>query len=203
MNLELFQSIIEAKDNPVIVMEGKREIPEFYSKKAFELGYQLALNFPEIKFRSGNAKGSDEAFIKGVASVDESRVEIIVPYEGHREKERLLSASYFSPEMLTTEDEKYIVEKTIKASPKNKNLIEKRHQSKSLNAKSKYLIRDTMKITGIKGRISKPVLAFFYTDPENRLSGGTGHTIKVCMEENIPYFYQEKWINLLKDLTKL
>ncbi|MDY0131129.1 MAG: hypothetical protein RBR53_00500 [Desulforegulaceae bacterium] len=50
MNLELFQSIIKLKDNPVIVMEGKRDIPEFYSKKAFELGYHLALNFvPEMQ----------------------------------------------------------------------------------------------------------------------------------------------------------
>jgi hypothetical protein len=37
----------------------------------------------------------------------------------------------------------------------------------------------------------------FYDDLANPKSGGTGHTMKVCEIENVPYITQTTWMNWL------
>lgn len=64
----------------------------------------LAEKFPRLRFRSGNAPGSDEAFSNGIAAVDPTRLEIVAPYVSHREKFHYERASYHSPESLDVLD---------------------------------------------------------------------------------------------------
>ena len=60
-------------------------------------------------------------------------------------------------------------------------------------AKAKYLIRDTMKVIGVSEEIPKPIFALFYVDLDDPISGGTGHTIRVCQMENVPFAFQDSW----------
>jgi len=57
-----------------------------------------------------------------------------------------------------------------------------RHTVKAL-----YLLRDTLKVVGSKSLSLAPATAgIFYMDMENPLTGGTGHTISLCSQNNVP-----------------
>ncbi len=154
----------------------------------------LATHFPQLRFRSGNADGSDEAFSRGVAEVDASRLQIVAPYAKHKKGSRYPDATYDSPESLTPLCEDELAYKTKTASPHNKSLIDKRDRKGPIGAKAAYLIRDTMKVIGHSEEFPKPILALFYVDPADPFAGGTGHTIRVCQMENVPYVTQESWM---------
>jgi hypothetical protein len=70
----------------IVLLEGKREVLPEDEQKLVELGRMLAKNTELMRFRSGNAPGSDELFSRGVAEIDTSRLEVITPYSGHRAK---------------------------------------------------------------------------------------------------------------------
>ena len=182
-----------------ILLEGRRSIPPEMAEFAGKLGALLATKYPTLRFRSGNAQGSDEAFSLGVASVDPTRLEIIAPYESHRAKSRIGNAIYGSPESLSPEEKEALVAHSIKASPKNKGLFEKALRSKALSAKADYLLRDTMKVIGYGTALRPPVLALFYVDLKDPMEGGTGHTIRVCQNQGIPVAFQDSWQDWLTD----
>ena len=69
------------------------------------------------------------------------------------------------------------------------------NKNASLTAKAKYLIRDTMKVCKYTELFDSPVAALFYVDLSNIESGGTGHTIRVCKNMNIPVIFQDSWEN--------
>ncbi|MDA3901303.1 MAG: hypothetical protein PF637_12390 [Spirochaetes bacterium] len=192
MILKEFAGLIESHDAPVVLFEGKRNIPEIYIHKAELLTEMLAQKYPSIIFRSGNAEGSDSAFIEGIKKVDPSRIQIVAPYVGHRKKAMIASAQYLYPEDLSTFQEEKAIYQTIIATPKNESMIRNRNKNKTLAAKSKYLIRDTMKVLGTD-KFNKPVAALFYVDPDEPESGGTGHTIRVCKNYGIPVIFQDSW----------
>ena len=196
MILEEFAGLIESHDAPVVLFEGKRNIPEKYIQKASQLTEMLAQKYPFIIFRSGNAEGSDSAFIDGVKKVDPSRIQLVAPYAGHRKKAMIASAQYLYPEDLSKLQEERAIYETIIATPKNESLIRNRHKNRTLAAKSKYLIRDTMKVLGTD-KFDKPVAAVFYVDPDEPESGGTGHTIRVCKNFGVPVIFQDSWENWL------
>jgi hypothetical protein len=79
---------IELYDRPgvVVLFFGKRNIPLTEAVRVHKLGKLLVSKTQHILFRSGNAKGADEAFINGVAEVD--RVQLVIPWNGHRKSER-------------------------------------------------------------------------------------------------------------------
>ena len=72
----------------VALLEGARALPQEWRPKLVEIANRLATRFPEAKFRSGNAPGSDEAFSWGVHQVDPERFEYVVPYATHRKGNR-------------------------------------------------------------------------------------------------------------------
>lgn len=162
------------------------------------------MRFPHLRFRFGNATGSDQAFSEGVAAIDTGRLQIIAPYAAHRQNERYPTAHYDSPESLSVAEESEIAYKTIAATPQNKRLIDSRDGSGRLAAKAPYLIRDTMKVTGFSTGFStdfpKPLCALFYADPADPMRGGTGHTIRVCQQENVPVVLQGSWQQWLQRL---
>jgi hypothetical protein len=85
MNLRIFKDFIEKFDQPgsIDLLEGKRIVKPDDEDKLILVGKMLAENSKHITFRSGNAKGADELFSKGVCSVDASRLEVITPFTDH------------------------------------------------------------------------------------------------------------------------
>lgn len=193
MTFSEFTSLVVQNPDGVVLLEGRRIIPDAYAKQAYDLAASLALKFPQLRFRSGNAEGSDEAFSRGVAMVDATRLQIVVPYASHRKNVRYADALYDSPDSLSSVQEDEIAYKTSAASPKNKGLISKRSQKGPLAAKAAYLIRDTMKVTGHSEMFPKPICALFYVSMDDPYAGGTGHTIRVCQQELVPLAFQDSW----------
>lgn len=194
MTLAEFAAIVEATPEPVVLLEGRRTIPDHDAALATHTASMLVRHFPAMRFRSGNAEGTDQAFSEGVDQVAPWRLQVVAPYAGHRESARHPRAVYDSPESLSSVQEDEVAYKTAMASPKNKGLIDKRVKKGALAAKAAYLIRDTMKVTGYSALFPKPVCALFYVDLNDPFAGGTGHTIRVCQQEGVPYAFQDSWL---------
>ena len=194
MTLSEFRTLAVG-DSPVVLLEGRRAISEQDASLARGFANQLAREFVRLRFRSGNAEGSDEAFSAGVAEVDASRLQVIAPYATHRKKVRYADALYSSPESLSTVQEAAITEATVAATPRNANVVYKRAGSPKLAAKAAYLIRDTMKVVGHSEEFGPPVCGLFYVDPADPEAGGTGHTIRVCRQHGIPVAFQDSWMH--------
>ena len=189
---------LDSRDTPVILLEGRRSMPEDVQKSATELGKWLAERFPHARFRSGNATGSDEAFSDGVISHSPSRLEVFAPTQSHRAKKRHSEVTYLSPKDLSDDEEQHLAELTNQATPKNERLINMRDKNPRLKSKANYLIRDTLKVVGSEQLgYKKPALALFFVDLEDEMAGGTGHTIRVCQNNKIPYLTQQDWLNWL------
>jgi len=189
-----FQKLLVG-DAPVVLLEGRRAIPPSDAAAARSFAARLAREFPQLRFRSGNAEGSDEAFSAGVAEVDASRLQVIAPYASHRKKVRYADALYSSPASLSTVQEAAITEATVAATPRNANVVYKRTGSPKLAAKAAYLIRDTMKVVGYSKEFGPPVCGLFYVDLSDPEAGGTGHTIRVCRQHGIPVAFQDSWMH--------
>jgi len=195
MTFDEFTSIVEASPDGVVLLEGRRAIPERDARLARKLAVQLARRFPALRFRSGNAEGADQAFSEGVARVDAGRLQVVAPYASHRIRFRFVNATYDSPESLPEARTCELAEKAALASPKNRWLVTagRKTDKGPFAAKAAYLIRDTMKVTGHSREFPKPVCALFYTDPDDPMTGGTGHTIRVCRMEGVPCVFQDEW----------
>jgi len=70
-------------ERPVILLEGKRDVREEDKPLLVRLGAQLAKEFSQCLFRSGNAAGADDLFVQGVAQVDPGRIQLVLPNRGH------------------------------------------------------------------------------------------------------------------------
>lgn len=75
------------KKNTIILLEGKRNVLELDKEKLIQLGNLLATHLPLATFRSGNAAGADFYFSQGVLQVASDRLQVITPYENHRQKQ--------------------------------------------------------------------------------------------------------------------
>ena len=194
MTLSEFRNLAVG-DSPVVLLEGRRAISDSDASLARGFANRMAREFVRLRFRSGNAEGSDEAFSAGVAEVDASRLQVIAPYATHRKKVRYADAIYSSPESLSTVQEAAITEATVAATPRNANVVYKRTGSPKLAAKAAYLIRDTMKVFGHSEEFGPPVCGLFYVDLSDPEAGGTGHTIRVCRQHGIPVAFQDSWMH--------
>jgi len=198
MKKEELDAYLNSRDAPVILLEGRRSMPEDIQQSASTLGTWLAENYPHARFRSGNATGSDEAFSSGVIAHDPKRLEIFAPTKSHRKKERHPEVKYISPTDLTTDEEEVLAEHTNIATPKNERIINMREKNPRFKSKANYLIRDTLKVVGAdRLGYQKPALALFFVDLEDEMAGGTGHTIRVCQNHKVPYLTQRDWLNWL------
>lgn len=201
MNFKDINTIIKEikaiNSNPVIVLEGTRKLPEGKRAilKAFAL--ELANKIPNATFRTGNAEGSDEAFAEGITSIYPEKLEYILPRKNNRSKYRHKDSPFYSADELPLSELEKIIQLSNHASPKNAAML----NSALLNKKGKayeialYLIRDTLKICGSEHfNIAKADYAFFFVNEENPLSGGTGHTIRVCNLMNVKYKTQDEFL---------
>ncbi len=193
MTFKEFSNLITDSSDPVILIEGRRAISPEVAESARNVAVFLAGRFPHLKFRSGNANGADEAFTAGVLEVSPERLQVVAPYASHRKKPRHPLALYESPESLSPEALEHIKTMSIAATPGNKGLLDCYQRGGKLGSQAACLIRDTMKIVGIPGRLAPPTAALFCIDPANPDAGGTGHTIRVCRNADVPVVFQDCW----------
>lgn len=193
MTFKEFSTLISDSSDPVILIEGRRAISPEVAESARKVAAFLAGVFPLLKFRSGNANGADEAFTAGVLEVSPERLQVVAPYASHRKKQRHPLALYDSPESLSPESLEKIKTMSIAATPGNKGLVGCYQRGGKLGSQAACLIRDTMKIAGIPGRLGPPTAALFCIDPAHPEAGGTGHTIRVCRNAGVPVVFQDCW----------
>jgi hypothetical protein len=185
------------KDDSVVLLEGKRNVLDEDREKLTNLGILLASNTKKILFRSGNAGGADHLFSLGVATVDNAKLQAVIPYTGHREK---TNHAYHTISLdaidLAAEGE---VVRLSKLNRKTARLVD-RYVSGARDQyamRAAYIIRDTIKVTGTRD-IKAAAFAIFYDDLAEPMTGGTGHTMNVCLQNGIPVIDQGTWFKWLE-----
>jgi len=184
--------------SPIFLVEGKRKVKEEDKIMIVKLGEQLAKDFPNVIFRTGNANGADELFAQGISKVSPERLEFILPYKTHKRKKRIEKAKYYSLDEIKISE--VVINQTIEMSGRNRKMIDLYLSGvrNNFTMKTPYLLRDTLKVLGMEPIISKADFGIFYDDLENPLTGGTGYTIKVCRKNNVQVVTQEIWVKWLK-----
>ena len=184
------------KENAIVLLEGKRNVLESDKGKLIALGKLLASKTEKMIFRSGNADGSDQYFSDGVTSVDPKRLQVVTPYTGHRKKTNKAYETFSLDEIdIAAEPEVVYQSKTNK---KMEKLIDQYvyGDKNRFSMKAAYIIRDTIKAIGTDD-IAPATFGIFYDDLDQPMSGGTGHTMKICMQNEIPIVDQTTWFNWL------
>ena len=183
--------------NTIILLEGKRNVLEQDKEKLIQFGKLLATHLPLVTFRSGNADGADFYFSQGVLQVAPERLQVITPYDKHREKQNKAYET-ISLDQIDLVNESEVVYQS-KSNKKTKALIDKYvgGAKDRFAIKAAYIIRDTVKVTGTKSGILPATFAFFFDDVDNPKKGGTGHTMEICDLNNVPYCTQNEWLNWL------
>ena len=184
-------------DAPVLLLEGRRKVATGDEEMMTDVARLLVKEMPGVTFRSGNAEGTDTIFAKAVTAICPERFEYVVPKESMGRKRRHEKAYCIPANEMNAAAEVRVVLYANKASPGNQRLIQAYTgdiPNARLAAKGAYLFRDTLKVTGAQELGLRPATAaIFYVDPANPFSGGTGHTIRVCLQRRVPFVLQDIW----------
>ena len=190
---EKLKAIIRAVSNPVILLAGSRKVPSNHWKKLTDTASFLAREFPQAVFRSGNAEGSDALFAQGINAIDPARLQLITPTKGHRKAQRHPVNYAIGLETVSAVHEETLAYHTNAATPKNARIIDKRNEIPQLKSKARYLLRDTLMVLGdTENNLAPATVGLFFVDGDP-LAGGTGHTIRVCQQNQIPVFLPKDW----------
>jgi hypothetical protein len=192
MTLDEFIDNYDYPDS-IILLEGKRNVLEADQPKLVALGELLASSTQHMVFRSGNAPGADDLFSAGVAKVDHKRLQVITPYSGHRKKSNVAYETFALDELNISEEPEVIYQS--KGNKKVEKLVDQfvageKHRN---SIKAAYILRDTIKVIGTKA-IPPATFGIFYDDLNHPQTGGTGHTMEVCAQNNIPLIDQRVWM---------
>ncbi|MEZ4907405.1 MAG: hypothetical protein R2771_07150 [Saprospiraceae bacterium] len=184
------------KPNSIVLLEGKRNVIEGDEEKLIALGNLLVSKTKNILFRSGNSEGSDQLFSSGVIAIDYRRFQVITPYSGHRGKNNQAFETISLDDINIADNPEVIYQS--KSNKKTENLIDKYVSGikNRYTIKAAYIIRDTVKAIGTK-EIKPATFGIFYDDLDNPMSGGTGHTMNICIQNNIPIIDQRTWFKWL------
>jgi len=197
MTLEDFISQYD-KDNSIVLLEGKRNVLEADKENLVSLGKLLASTTSKMMFRSGNADGADYYFSIGVSVVDKSRLQVITPYTGHRQKSNQAYDTISLDEInIAAEPEVVYQSKTNKKVEKLVDLYISGARDR-YSIKAAYIIRDTIKAIGTE-EIKPANFGIFYDDLDKPKEGGTGHTMRICEQNNIPIIDQKTWFKWLSE----
>jgi hypothetical protein len=197
MTLKEFIQMFD-KDNSIVLLEGKRNVKVADKEKLTALGRLLASRTTKMIFRSGNAEGSDQLFSDGVTEIDNKRLQVITPYSGHRQK------TNHAYDTISLDDINIAAEQEVvyqsKSNKKTEKLIDQfvSGNKNRYTIKAAYIIRDTIKAIGTN-EIKPATFGIFYDDLDNPMSGGTGHTMNVCKQNNIPLIDQKVWFKWLTE----
>lgn len=196
MTLNQFISQFDKKDS-IVLLEGKRKVAEADKEKLVALGALLTENTSHMTFRSGNAAGSDEFFSKGVAKVNSQRLQVITPYTGHRKKANLAHETISLDDVNMASEPEVVYQS--QGNKKMKGLIDKfvEGNRNRYTIKAAYILRDTIKAIGTSD-VKPATFGIFYDDLTDPESGGTGHTMKICKQNQIPIIDQHTWFQWLE-----
>lgn len=195
-----FKEFQEKFDYPgsIVLLEGKRNVPDADQEKLTALGRLVTAKTRHVTFRSGNAKGADFFFSKGVAEVDKSRLHVVVPYKGHR-SDMALTENIHSLDSINLLAEEAVIYQSKQHKGTAKLIDQYIGGNRNRYAiKSAYIIRDTVKVIGTQS-LPAISLGIFYEDLGAPRQGGTGHTINVCERNGIPAIDQRTWFTWLTD----
>ena len=78
-----------------------------------------------------------------------------------------------------------------------KGMIRENYENGQIKSKGAYILRDTVMVTGTKAGILPAYFAIFYDDLKKPQQGGTGHTMLMCKEKNVPFIDQRTWMKWL------
>lgn len=200
MTFEEFVSIYD-KPGTYVLPEGKRKMRESDVKYLKRLGILLAIQTQHILFRSGNAEGTDELFAEGVATVDPARMELMLPYTGHRKKQAKQMKAYAMDVYDLQQMEELIALTQMHA--KLRYLVQDYMDGKknAQTMKGAYILRDTAKVIGV-GYMPPASFTLFYDDKADPMKGGTGHAMQVCNKKNVPWLDQSVRMQWLKELPE-
>ncbi|MBW1923520.1 MAG: hypothetical protein JRF59_08790 [Deltaproteobacteria bacterium] len=185
------------RGDPVVLLEGTRNLPEGDREALVRLAQKLAARYPRARFRTGNAAGTDEAFARGVAKVDPGRLEFVLPYRTLGKARIPRESTVFSLEDIQGEEWDEVCRQTREASPGIASLVDfyLKVGPRSRAVKAAYLLRDALKVVGARSLGLDPAsIGFFYVDAEKPLSGGTGHTVRLCRQNRVPVVDQGSWM---------
>jgi hypothetical protein len=197
MTYETFFQLLTSTESPVVLLEGTRALPDADAPKLTALATRLARAFPAVRFRTGNATGSDEAFAAGVACVDPTRIEYVLPYAGHGKGRRAVDSPATGLDELPSGTVAAAAATTAAVSPKYRRATESYRDQKASHrerAIAQMILRDTVKVTGA-GTLVRPTAGIFYVNSESPGDGGTGHTMRVCKAKGVPAITQFEWIS--------
>ena len=185
-------------ENSIILLEGKRNVLDEDKGKLTELANLLVAKSSKMIFRSGNAEGSDQLFSDPISLVDNKRLQVITPYSGHRQKNNQAFKTYSLDNINLAAEPEVIYHS--KSNKKTEKLIDQyvSGNNNRYTIKAAYIIRDTIKAIGTD-EIKPATFGIFYDDLTNPKNGGTGHTMNVCIENNIPIIDQTIWFNWLNE----
>ncbi|MBW2349468.1 MAG: hypothetical protein JRF59_16825 [Deltaproteobacteria bacterium] len=176
--------------DPVILLEGTRNLSNEDRLEVVWFTERLARMLPRAKFRTGNATGTVEAFAQGVKNVDPWRLEFVVPCGTLRKSKVPPESAVFSLEDIYGNVRAEICRQTKEASPRIAppiDLFRKVGRKNRHTVKALYLLRDTLKVIGSKSQsLALATAGIFYVDMENPFTSGTGHTISLCSQNNVP-----------------
>jgi NADH dehydrogenase/NADH:ubiquinone oxidoreductase subunit G len=195
MSLEEFIAQFD-KENAIVLLEGKRAVLPQDEAKLVALGTLLASKTKHMLFRSGNAAGSDQLFSDGVTAIDHKRLQVITPYTGHRKKTNNAYDTISLQDLNMIEESELVMQS--KSNKKMEQLIDQYAEGNVNQAsiKAAYIIRDTAKVIGANN-IPAASFGIFYDDLLKPRSGGTGHTMNICILNDIPYVDQQTWFKWL------
>jgi hypothetical protein len=190
---------IQSSAAPVVLLEGTRRVTDDWRAGLVALGRHLAGTFPNAVFRSGNAAGADEAFAEGVASVTGSCLQLVLPTASMGRSRRPGTAQCWSLDQIPEDEIEVLVSACAEASPKNRRLFDLFVRGPSKNhvySKTRYLVRDAMKVIGSPALGLQPAThALFFVNEDDPSGGGTGHTLRICQQQGIPVFTQQDWLS--------
>jgi hypothetical protein len=191
--------LLSSTANPVILLEGTRQLPAEKRQALADVGRRLAEAFPQAVFRSGNATGADEAFAAGVATVPGSMLQLVLPTPGMGRSRRPAAATCLALDDLPVEERHHLARESFAASPENHRIFELYLRGQSGNpafAKAQYLVRDALKVHGSPTLgLAPATVALFYINNLGPTSGGTAHTIRLCDRQKVPLFTQRDWLS--------
>lgn len=196
------KTYMESLEHPVLLLEGIRALPDAKRPVVREMGRWLAASLPGVVFRTGNAEGSDEAFAEGVASVDASRLQYVLPNPRMGQKRLDVRGKSVSLSDVSGTLRDRLGAYTVEASPKSKGLVDSflgSHEGTRLSAQASYLVRDTLKVLGApEAGLSPADAGLFFANALDHFAGGTGHTIRACLLAHIPVILQKTWLRWME-----
>jgi len=194
---------LDGIEKPVLLVEGTRSLPDGDTPLLRQLGALLAKRLPGAIFRTGNAEGSDTAFAQGVASVEPGRIQFVLPTAGMGRSRIPAESPRFVLADVSPPAQDRLAEYTVRATGTRDTLrmvqaVSGELQNSRLAAKGRYVMRDALKVVGDAAVGLAPATAgVFYLKPDDPMYGGTGHTIRVCMQHVVPVVFQGTWMKWL------